>query len=114
MEPISLILAALLAGATKGHGEKASSALADAYAQLRSVLRNKLTTRPAAEAAIEAYTADPQNAGPALVDHLRRSGADTDAEIVAAAESVMEEADPDGARAGKYTVERNSLGPNSR
>jgi hypothetical protein len=105
MEPVSLILAALLAGATKGVGETAGSAVRDAYTGLRELLRRKLAGKPAADSAIEEYTTDPESWRPALEAYLRQVGADSDGEIITAAEAVMEEADPDGARAGKYTVD---------
>jgi hypothetical protein len=105
MEPISLILAALLTGATKGAAEAAGSAVKDAYTALHDLLRRRLAAKPAAGTAIAEYPADPDNWGPALEAFLRQAGADRDEELVAAAEAVMEEADPDGARAGKYTVD---------
>ncbi len=103
MEPISLILAALLAGAAKGVGDTAAGAVKDAYSGLLTALRRKLA-KPAAQAAVEEYAADPEEWGPALETYLRRAGADRDEVILEAATMLMRQADPDGASAGRYVV----------
>jgi hypothetical protein len=105
MEPISLILGALLAGATKGVGEAAGTAIKDAYAGLRDALKRKLASKPAAQSALEEYAGDPEEWRDLLAKYLQQAGADTDPVIVEAAEVVMGEIDPDGARAGKYDVD---------
>ena len=103
MEPVSLILAALLAGAAKSGGEVAGTAVKDAYAALRDALKRKLG-KPTAEAAVAEYTSDPDSGRLVLEAHLKQSGADADPKILEAAAAVLRMADPDGARGGKYTV----------
>jgi hypothetical protein len=104
MEPISLILAALLAGATTGVGEAAGSAVKDAYVGLRDAVKRKLADRPAAGSAVEEYTADPDNWEPALTAYLKQAGADRDEALLSLAQAVMARADPAGASSGKYSV----------
>jgi hypothetical protein len=104
MEPISLILAALLAGVVKGAGQAATSAVQDAYASLRDALKRRLAGKPAAQDAIEQYTSDPEAWKGNLEIHLRQAGADQDRAVLDAASSVMRLADPAGASAGKYSV----------
>lgn len=110
MEPISLILGALLAGATKGAGEASGTAIKDAYAGLRDALKRRFTaaspsrSQPA-ETALTGYLSDPDAWRPALETYLRQAAADKDQEIIDAAVRVMAAADPDGARAGKYTID---------
>ncbi len=104
MEPISLILGALLAGATRGVGESAGTAIEDAYVGLRDAVKRKVAGRPAAQSAVEEYTADPENWKPALTAYLQQAGADQDAALVSLAQAVMAAADPAGSRSGKYTV----------
>jgi hypothetical protein len=104
MEPISLILAALLAGVVKGAGQSAANAVQDAYAGLRDALKRRLTGKPAAQDAVEQYVQDPEAWKGNLEVHLKQAGADQDQAIVDAAASVMRQVDPEGARAGKYNV----------
>ena len=104
MEPISLILAALLAGVAKGAGQSAANAVQDAYKGLRDALKRRLVGEPAAEAAVEQYTDDPEAWKGNLEVHLKQAGADQDQAVLDAASSVMRLADPAGANAGKYNV----------
>ncbi len=104
MDPISLIISALVAGAAAGLAETAGSAVKDAYAGLRSLLRRRLAGNRKAEARLEELERRPDaDAGP-LADHLRMVGADRDRELVEAARAVLQRVDPDGARAGRYDV----------
>jgi tetratricopeptide (TPR) repeat protein len=103
MDPVSLILVALVTGAATGPGEK-PAAVADAYRRLRDVLRRRLAGRPAAEDAVERYAADPGRWKGNLEVHLKQAGADQDPAVVDAASQVLRLADPAGAGAGKYTV----------
>jgi hypothetical protein len=104
MEPISLILAALLAGVVKGAGQSAANAVQDAYVGLRDTLKRRLANKPAAQDAVEQYVQDPQAWQGNLEVHLKQAGADQDQAILDAASSVMRQADPAGASAGKYNV----------
>jgi hypothetical protein len=103
MEPISLILGALLAGHTKGASESATAPVKDAYAALRGALRRSFV-KPESEAAIEEYVADPDGTRLIAEAHLKQAGADKDLDVLEAAEAVMQAADPEGARGGKYSV----------
>jgi len=108
MDPVSLILAALVTGVATGlatgPGEKAAAAVAEAYRGLRDALKRRLAGRPAAEDAVEQYTQDPQAWKGNLEVHLRQAGADQDQAVLEAAASVLRLADPAGAAAGKYAV----------
>ncbi len=104
MEPISLILAALLAGAATGAGKSATEAVQDAYRGLRDALKRRLAGKPAAQDAIEQYTGDPDAWQGNLEVHLRQAGADQDQAVLDAALLVLRRADPAGATAGKYVV----------
>jgi hypothetical protein len=105
VEPISLILTALAAGAAKGSGESATSAVKDAYTGLRDALRRRFADKPAARSALEQYAAEPDDDWRATLEtFLARAGADRDEAILAAAAAVMNGLDPEGARAGTYVV----------
>jgi hypothetical protein len=104
MDPISLVLAALVAGVAKGAGQSATAAVRDAYAALRSALKRRLADRPAARDAVEQYTADADAWQGNLEVHLKQAGVAQDQEVIGAAERVMRLTDPAGASAGKYTL----------
>ena len=104
MEPISLILAALLAGVARGAGQSAAKAVQDAYVGLRNSLRRRLAGSPPAQDALEQYTRDPQAWKGNMEVYLRQAGADRDRAVLDAAASVMRLADPAGTRSGKYTI----------
>ena len=104
MDPISLILAALLTGVVEGVGKSATNAVQDAYTSLRDALKRRLASKPAAQDAVEQYTKDPDAWRGNLEVHLKQTGADKDPVILDAAASVMREVDPAGASAGKYSV----------
>ena len=112
MDPVSLILAALVTGVATGlatgPGEKAAAAVREAYGGLRDALKRRLAGKPAAQDAVEQYVADPEAWKGNLEVHLRQAGADQDRAVLEAAASVLRLADPAGAAAGKYAV--NSRG----
>jgi len=99
MDPISLILAALVAGAAAGVKETADSAIKDAYAGLKALVARKLGRDGAAQA-----PADSDAERAALEGQLRSAGAGSDQELIDAANTVLKSADPDGWNAGKYKV----------
>jgi hypothetical protein len=108
MDPVSLILAALVTGVATGlatgPGEKATAAVQHAYEGLRDALKLRLAAKPAAQEAVEQYVADPEMWKGNLEVHLRQAGADQDQAVLQAASSVLRLADPAGAAAGKYAV----------
>jgi hypothetical protein len=114
MDPVSLIVAALVAGAAAGGKDVASSAIKDAYNGLKALLvkrfRKKAASQPSATAidpiaVLEAHETEPSRWTGSLEDALRDSAADHDQEILAAAKALLEQADPSGSAAGKYRVD---------
>lgn len=104
MDPISLIIAALAAGAAAGVKDTASQAVKDAYAGLKALLRSRFAGNRQAEAALGKVERQPESGQALLAEHLRAAGADGDRELISAARALLEQADPAGARAGKYNV----------
>lgn len=105
MEPISLIVAALAAGATAGLSDTASTAVKDAYTGLRESVRRRLAGRAAAQVALTEHENAPDIWHAPLVAELERAGAGTDEAAVAAAQRVMALVDEAGTRSGKYAVD---------
>lgn len=105
MDPITLILTALAAGAASGLQDSASSAVKSAYAGLKALVKKHLSGRPAGEVALAEYEAAPEVWEPPLTAQLKAAGAGRDAELVAAAQALMRLVDEAGSRAGKYAVD---------
>lgn len=105
MDPITLIVTALAAGAALGITDTASSAIKDAYAGLKALVRKRLGGRPDAELVLARHEQAPQTWRAPLMAELDEAGAGHDADLVAAAEVLMRLVDEAGARAGKYTVD---------
>ena len=105
MDPITLIVTALAAGATLGATEAASAAVKDAYASLRALVRKRFAGRPEAELVLTKHDNAPETWQAPLVAELAEVGADRDTDLVAAAHALMSLVDKAGARTGKYTVD---------
>jgi hypothetical protein len=104
MDPVSLIVAALAAGASTGLKDAAGEAIKDAYDGLKSLLKRKLGDQPAAEVAIDKHEEAPEVWEKPLQDELGKSGVADDEEVVRSAQKLLALVDPAGARAGKYNV----------
>jgi hypothetical protein len=104
MDPVTLIVTALAAGAASALQDGASAAVKDAYARLRAAVRRRLAGRPDAEVVLARYEAAPQTWQAPLTAELSEAGAGGDGDLAAAAQALMELVDAAGARAGKYAV----------
>lgn len=105
MDPITLIVTALATGAVSGITESASSAVKDAYARLKALVRKRLAGRPDAELVLARHEQAPQTWQAPLAAVLGDVGADRDTDLVAAAQALLRLVDAAGAGAGKYTVD---------
>jgi hypothetical protein len=105
MDPITLIVTALAAGAVSGITESASSAVKDACVSLKALVRKRLAGRPDAELVLARHEQAPQTWQAPLAAMLGEAGADRDTDLVAAAQAVLRLVDAAGAGAGKYAVD---------
>jgi hypothetical protein len=105
MDPITLIVTALAAGAAQGLKDSASSAVRDAYARLKALVKRRLASRQDGEVVLARHEEAPETWQAPLMAELREVGADHDADLAAAAQALMILVDQAGARAGKYTVD---------
>jgi len=111
MDPVTLIVLALAAGAASGLKDAASSAVTDAYSSLKALAKKRFAGRPDGELVLARYEAAPQTWEAPLSAELAAAGADSDAELIAAAQELMTLIDEAGSRTGKYTVDaRGSQG----
>jgi hypothetical protein len=104
VDPVSLIVAALAAGAGSAVQDGASAAVKGAYARLRDAVRGRLAGRADGAVVLARHGNDPQVWEAPLRVELTAAGAGDDAGLVAAARAVMELVDAVGAQAGKYAV----------
>jgi hypothetical protein len=111
MDPVTLIVMALAAGAALGLKDAASSAVKDAYGALKGLAKRRLAGRPGGELALGRYEQAPETWRAPLEAELTAAAAGSDAELMAAAQALMALADVAGSRAGKYKVDlRGSQG----
>jgi hypothetical protein len=104
MDPVTLILTALAAGAALGVKDTASAAVQDAYEGLKALVRKRLAGRRDGEMVLARYEDAPDSYKAPLAAELNAVGADADVDLVAAAHAVMRLADAAGMLAGKYNV----------
>lgn len=104
MDPITLIVTALAAGAALGVQDSASAMVKDAYASLKALVRRRLGGDPGAELVLTRHEQAPGTWQAPLMAELARTGADGDGDLIAAAKALLDLAGGAGA-AGKYTVD---------
>ncbi|MFC0541898.1 RIP homotypic interaction motif-containing protein [Kutzneria chonburiensis] len=109
---IEIVLAALTAGATAGLTDTASSAVKDAYRGLLILTRKVLQGNSSHDDdVLEGELVDPQQHQEALTKALTAADAGSNEDLVAAARRLLALTDPEGTKAGKYTVNvRDSKG----
>ena len=104
MEPISLIIAALIAGATAAAKDTAEKGVKDAYEGLKALIKNKFKDDTFGQAMVDAKPEDIKQTEGLLKDKITKAGVDKDENIVKAAEELMKKEDPEGTTAGKYNI----------
>jgi hypothetical protein len=104
MEPAELVVTALAAGAAGGAENVVSTAVKDAYLELKQLLAARFTGKMTAKIALAEHKNDPQTWRAPLEKALGDTGAYTDREVIAAAQRLMALLDEPGSIGGKYTV----------
>jgi RIP homotypic interaction motif len=104
MDPITLIVTALVAGAAQGMMDNASAMMKDAYASLKARVKKKLGGNPGAELVLAKHEQAPETWQAPLVAELAEAGADRDHELIATAKALLDLIGEAGG-AGKYTVD---------
>ncbi|BCY11519.1 hypothetical protein [Actinoplanes sp. L3-i22] len=100
MSEVELILTALMTGAAAGTTTAAQSAVADAYAGLRQVLRRMLTREGRPATVLDTVESAPGSWQVKLSEVLTAARADHNTQVLAAAQAVLAAADPAGKGAG--------------
>ena len=102
MDPVTLIVAAVAAGASAGLGDVVSQSVKDGYAGLKALLLRRLDNEKAVETLAD-FESDPETYEKPLAKKLREAGADTDEEILRASEELLKQPEAAAVRA-KYNV----------
>ncbi len=105
MDSVSLIEAALVAGAAAGAKDTTSQAVKEAYTGLKTLLSRLFAEKPHAQAILDEHETDPETYEKPLKNLLADAHADQDAELLAAAERVMALVQPQQIGIGKYTIQ---------
>ncbi len=108
MEPMSLILTAVVAGESKTESHTMLGAVEDDFANLHNTLQARLSGRPAALEALQEYISQPETDRETLMAGLQQAGVTHDSEVLQLALKVMQRIDPEGAANGNYTVDQPS------
>jgi hypothetical protein len=110
MEPITLILTALAAGASVGAldtlKDETKDAVKAAYGKLRDLIGKRFREVGTAngETILAEYEADPESYEKGLGKKLAEADAGTDEALLKAANALLELLDQQGGRPGKYNV----------
>ena len=105
MDPITLIVTALAAGAAAGAQDTVSAMVKDGYAGLKALVKKRLGGRPGAELALAGHEQAPETWQAPLMAELAQSGADGDRDLIAAAQALLDLVGGAEGRTGKYTVD---------
>lgn len=101
MDPVTLIVTALAAGAALGVHDTAAALVTDAYASLKALAKKRMGGGPGAELMIAKHEQAPETWQAPLMAELAETGADRDGDLIAAAKALLDLA----GEAGKYTVD---------
>jgi hypothetical protein len=106
MDPISLIVSALSAGAIAALKDTAGTAVKDGYAGLKALVLRRFHGNSDAQSQLAAVERAPVVTGSntTLKQHLEAAGAGHDEELLRKAHDLLAQLDPKGAQAGKYNV----------
>ncbi len=105
MDPVTIILSALAAGATAALQETASQAVKDAYGGLKALIQKRFAGKPEAEMALAQHEKKPEVWKEPLKDALSETGADRDEAILEQAQKVLELVQRQQEAPGKYNVQ---------
>ncbi len=104
VDPVSLIVAALVAGAAASTKEVTGTAIKDAYTGLKELVKRKFAGNAKAEEALADHEEDPETYEKPLKKALTQTGADQDQAILQEARRVIELAGAQQGSASKFTT----------
>lgn len=107
MDPLTILVTALVLGAAEGLKPTASQAVKDGYNGFKALLLRKFGDKGEVEDALESVERKPDSKGrkTMLGEELEAVEAHKDEELLAAAKALLEKADPEGGQKGKYKID---------
>jgi len=108
MDPITLIVTALSAGAVATRRGAPPDALPEAHRELLTLARERLRGRPNGGMVLRQHAEDPARWSRPLAKALAAEGASGDAGLIAAAQAVLRLTDAPGYGRGKYALDAAS------
>jgi hypothetical protein len=105
MDPVTLIVTALAAGAAMGMQDTASAMIKDAYAGLKAMVNRRLGGGPNADYLLAKHEQAPETGQAPLSAELAQVGADRDDDMIAAAQALLELVGKAGQAKEKYAVD---------
>ncbi|HAC65098.1 MAG TPA: hypothetical protein DCF68_16605 [Cyanothece sp. UBA12306] len=105
MEPISLIITALVAGATASAKDIAGTAVKDSYDGLKTLIKRKFEGDPFGQGLMDGKPEEIKQVEGLLKDKIKDAGVDQDQEIIKVAQELLKETNPDESAIGKFNVE---------
>ncbi|MEL6928707.1 MAG: hypothetical protein AAFO95_08740 [Cyanobacteria bacterium J06600_6] len=100
MNPIELIMTALLTGTVNTSKE----IIPDAYKSLKSLIKNRFSNKPRSQMALEEYEQDPETCKNLLEKKLVEADLDKDEEIIKKAQEVLEQVQSVKPQSNKYNT----------
>jgi len=106
MDPISLVVAALVVGLTAGITDTAKTAVIDMYQAFKARLMPKVESNEDAKSALVALEKKPNSEGRQLAvkEELTSLEVEKDTELIRLAQTFLEQVDQKGTEAGKYVI----------
>src|SRR5215475_11372166 len=104
MDPVTLIVTALAAGAASALQDNAKAAVKAALARLRELARKRFKDPANGEYLLVKHAAAPEVWQAPLEAELVEAGAASDPDLIAAAQDLMRLLDAKGSQDGKYVV----------
>jgi hypothetical protein len=105
MDPVTLILSALMAGAAASVKETASAAVKDGYNGLKELIQRKFGGNADAQHALSKYEQKPEVWQAPLAEEIKQGGLAQDQELLVLAQQLMAQLHPQQAALGKYNIQ---------
>ena len=104
IDPISLIITALVAGATAAAKDTAEQANKDVYKGLKDLIKKKFIDDSFGQGIVDGKPEEIKQVEGLLKDKLAQSGADKDVEIIKLAQELLEKENSEESAAGKFII----------
>jgi len=105
MDPLTIIVAALSAGATAAAKDTASQAVKDAYAGLKSIIQKRFADKSKPELVLKQHEADPKTWEKPLRKTLEDAKTDQDPQVLESAQKLLELVHPEQHAQGQFNVQ---------